>query len=265
MGQQCSSSRWKGFPGSGHALGIPVLILGLAGGCSGLPAPLNALQGLFTRTTLSDARQWVQSDDPDLRRTGILFMAAHDSGGAPVHLVTYRAAVEADTDPLVRAAAIQSLARNGGPGDAAIIAPNLEHASVQVRWQSALALQRLYDPGVLPGLLRAARNGTEQAMVREAVLYALGQYPQDQVVHVLINKGLLDRRLSINRAAAFSLQVLTGQDHGLDARPWLAWYEANQEHAFDDGREYHYQTFHRADTFLESMAFWSTRGEEATP
>ena len=67
--------------------------------------------------------------------------------------------------------------------------------------------------------------------------------------------------LSTNEAARQSLETLTGENHGLEPAPWLRWYNG-VSNPFAGQKEYLYPTYHREASFLEKMAFWSSRSYE---
>jgi hypothetical protein len=157
--------------------------------------------------------------------------------------------------------AIRALARHGAAEDARLIAPQLEHANVQVRWEAAKGLQRLHDPTVVGKLLDVLRNPEEQPDVLIAAATALGQYPEDRVFQALV--ALLDHReLAANLAAEQSLHTLVGRSFGLDARAWLTWYNAQAGDRFAGRLEYLYPTYERDESWFERLAFWSNRVRE---
>lgn len=216
--------------------------------------------GLFPPSPSEAAAMAADQNDADRRRQGIVYLENAPFGGNPPYLALYRDYVREDNDPLVRAVAIRGLGRWGDPADALLVAPKLEDENMQVRWEAAKALQRLHQPQVVGDLMDALSNGLNSSDVRVAAAIALGQYPQDRVFQVLI-AALDQRELAVNAAAAQSLRVLTGEDHGMEAPAWLASYDARAD-PFADGEEFLYPTYHRKDTFFEMLAFWSTRFQE---
>ncbi len=203
------------------------------------------------------ARLMVDPHDPENRRLGTVAIANAPFGGSDAYLALYRDAARHEPDPLVKAISISALGRHGAPQDAPLIARSLTDSQFQVRWEASKALQRIHNPAVVPDLLRALRQDDESPNVRVAAATALGQYPQDRVFQGLI--AALDApELAVNVAAHRSLTILTGQDRGLDSRPWLEWYNAADE-PFAGQQEYLYPTYTRPETWLEKLAFWSGR------
>jgi hypothetical protein len=246
-------------------IAIPVLAgaaLALVGGCETIGADLNALaKDLVPITPRQAAEMMLNPHDPDERREGTLLIANAPFGGNPPYVRTYRDYVEHERDPLVKAAAIRALAKHGTVEDAPLIAEQLSNENVQVRWEAAKGLQRIHNPQVVPALLESLRDAAEDEDVRIAVARALGQYPGDRVFQGLV-AALDARELAVNVAAEGSLHTLTGQSHGLDPSAWLSWYNHASGDRFVGGEEYVYPTYHREDTWLEKLAFWTSRPVE---
>ncbi len=201
-------------------------------------------------------------DDPDRRRRGTVLLSNSPFGGTARYLAMYRDMVANERDPLVKAAAILALGRHGDPTDALPIAEFLEddNADPQVRWAAAKALQRLHNPGAVDALMHPTWDESEPQELRVDAAVALGQYPEDRVFRRLI--GALDHReLAVNLAAHGSLRTLTGHDFGLDSVAWLTWYEKAVD-PFAGQEEYLYPTYQRDETFLEKLAFWSSKSFE---
>lgn len=230
-------------------------------GCSTAGQDLSEFGDSLTPTSPGEAaRMMVDPYDPDSRRQGTVLIANSPFGGADAYMAVYRDMVSNEPDPLARAEAITALGRYGRPDDAPAIAANLGDERYQVRWEAAKALQRIHNPQVVGLLLRVLLNRDEQPDIRVATAVALGQYPQDRVFQGLV--GALDAPgLAINAAARDSLNTLTGQEFGLDPKPWLEWYNGTDE-PFADQQEYLYPTYQRDETFLEKLAFWSKKAYE---
>ncbi len=206
------------------------------------------------------ARMMYDTTDPDKRRAGTLLISTSPFGGTEVYVKWYRDSVQSEPNPLVKAVSVSALGRHGSPEDAVLIALCLDDEQFQVRWEAAKALQRLHYPAVVPVLLTTLRDEDEEADIRVASAIALGQYPQDRVFQALV-AALDTMQLSINEAARRSLATLTGEDHGLEPQPWLRWYDG-VSNPFAGQKEYLYPTYQREESFLEKLAFWSSRSYE---
>lgn len=255
--------RARSGPGTGRAATLAVWWLGalslLAAGCSSITDNVNdMLEGLTAPSPAEAARWAVDPHDPDKRRRGTNLLANAPFGGAEPYLNLYRDRVQHEPNPLVRAEVVRALARHGGPEDAPLLAPLLEHESPIVRWEAAKGLQRLHNDQVVVDLLRALRREEEQTQVRVATARALGQYAEPRVFQALVG-ALGAHDLSLNRAAAQSLRTLTGASLDLDDRAWLAWYAQAEAQGdpFARQQEYLFPTYQRNRSLLEWLVFWN--------
>ena len=208
-------------------------------------------------TPQAAVRLMVDPYDPENQRRGTVLIVNSPFGGADPYLALYRDRVEHERNPLVKAASLCGLGRYGGPQDAPRVAACLADKNCHVRWEAAKALQRLHNPAVVPALLRRLRDDWEQPDTRIAVACALGQYAQDRVFQGLI-AALDEPELALNLCAHHSLVTLTGEDFGLDASVWLRWYRAVAD-PFAGQKEYLYPTYQPEETWLEKLAFWSSK------
>ena len=240
------------------ALGTLTLLLC---GCDTISQDIAGLGDMFKAKSPSEAaRGAMDPTDPDKRREGITLLSNAPFGGVEIYVKMYRDSVDNERDPIVKTAAIQALGKHGQSEDALHILPHLAHPNDQVRWAAARALQRLHNPAVVPDLLRALGNETENKDVRIAAAQALAQYPEDRVFQGLVG-ALNARDLAINTAAEESLHTLTGQVFNLSAPDWLAWYEqaSVEGAAFAAQGEYLYPVYSRKTKWWEKVAFWSPK------
>lgn len=239
-----------------------------AAGCETAREDIGMIGEAFTTPSPAEAaRMMTDLNDPDRRRRGLLLISNSPFGNAEAQVSWYRDRVGEERDPLVLATAIRALARHGVASDAQIIAPHLEHETEQVRWEAAKGLQRLHDPEVIPALLTTLRDEQQPTDVRVATATALGQYQEDRVFQGLI-AALDHRELAVNDAAAQSLNTLTGADHGLNSRAWLAWYESvgSPDAVFANAQPYEFPTYSREIGWAERLAFWApTTFEQPAP
>ena len=238
---------------------VGVCVLTVAAGCETARQDIGEFS-LGSTSPSEAARMMMDTTDPDSRRTGTVLISNSAFGGTDIYVSWYRDSVESEPNPLVRAVLVSALGRHGVPEDAVAIALRLDDEQFQVRWEAAKALQRLHYPAVVPVLLATLRDEDEESDIRVAAAIALGQYPQDRVFQALV-AALDTQQLSINQAARRSLNTLTGEDHGLEPMPWLRWYNG-VSNPFAGQKEYLYPTYQREDSFLEKLAFWSSRSYE---
>ncbi len=227
-------------------------------GCATIGDDLSNLgEALMPMTPYQAGLLMVDPHDPDNRRRGTVLIANSPFGGTDAYVAVYRDRTLHERNPLAKAASIRALGRYGEPDDAPAIAASLEADNFQVRWESAKALQRIHNPAVIPALVAVFRRKDEHPDILVAAASALGQYPQDRVFQALL--GALDApELAVNVAARRSLQTLTGEDLGPDPTDWLRWYNSTEK-PFAGRLEYHYPTYQRQRSWLEKLAFWSSK------
>lgn len=208
-----------------HLASLAVLLgLGIfQAGCDTIASDFQDLADQIMPPTGEEAGVWATDfGDPENQQRGITLVGNAPWGGGEEYLQLYRTCIEGPFDPLVKSAAIRALAHHGDPTDALIIASQLDHEVTYVRLEAAKGLQRLHDPEVADKIWKHL-DTEEEPSIRVELAIALGQYPRDAVFQALV-LSLESRELAVNLAASDSLRTLTGQDHGIDARRWLAWY-----------------------------------------
>ena len=237
---------------------IGLAAAGGVGGCeslSGASADTNSILGAFSGPTPQEAAIWaVDPYDADKRARGMLILANQPFGGERVYVDVYRLALD-DEDAAVRAVAVRSLALHGTAEDATRIAQHLSDEDRLLRWESARGLQRLHNTAVIEPLIERLDTAKEsQPEVRAAAARALGQYTEASVLEALIS-ALDDRDLTVNRAAQWSLRILTGEDFRYDVREWVAWRESTTD-PFAQQQNYRYPVFSRSPTWVEKIVPW---------
>lgn len=238
---------------------IPVALAAAAcalAGCDQMSSDFgDASSALFPPSPAEAGRWAVDDSDPENQRRGVLLLGTSSFGGESVYVNLYRLYIEENSDPVVKATAIQALARHAGKDDAQLIAKQLESKVEQIRVAAAKALQRVHDPRVADTIWKKMINEDEAAAVRVELAIALGQYPTRDVFEALCS-ALDDRELAINLAAANSLRLLTGADFGLEPALWRSWADATPNPLRDDA-PYYYPTFERALGFGDYLIFWA--------
>lgn len=222
-------------------------------GCDTISSDFQDLLDQITPTSPAEAGEWATDfGDSENQQRGITLLGTAPWGGEDEYLRLYRTCVEGPFDPLVKAAAIRALAHHGDPGDAKLIADQLENPTVYVRHEAAKGLQRLHEPTIADTIWQRLVV-EEDGSVRVELAIALGQYARDPVFQALV-LALEYQELAVNLAAADSLRTLTGQDHGLDARSWLAWYDT-VEAPFSREEIYLYPVYTRPLGLLDKINF----------
>jgi hypothetical protein len=193
--------------------------------------------------------------DPDKRRRSINQLSNAPWGGEAPYLRTYRLLVN-DPDPTVRAASLRAIGNHGGTEDVPAITSYLTDKTSFVRWEAAMALQRIHHASAIDPLIKTLRED-DDSDVRVAVANALAQYPDSRVFQALVG-ALNDDDFAVQQEAHKSLSLLTAQDFGIDGAAWLAWGNGAKD-LFAQQQTYYYPQFDRPPTFLETMQFWKGR------
>ncbi len=236
----------------------PILLatLALLARCDSMSSDFANLSSSFSPPTPAQAAQWALDPyDAENQRRGTVLLANAPWGGSPAYLSMYRLYVEDNADPLVKASALDALARHGEVADAELISKQLQNKNIQVKVAAAKALQRIHDPKVTAVLCSRGTDENEDSSVRIEVAIALGQYAADDSFQALC--AMIDQReLAVNLAANDSLRLLTDHDFALDRRLWLSWYRANKT-PFRKELQYLYPTYQREKGFWDHITFWA--------
>ena len=230
--------------------------LALLARCDSMSSDFASLSSSFSPPTPAQAAQWALDPyDAENQRRGTVLLANAPWGGSPAYLSMYRLYVEDNADPLVKASALDALARHGEVSDADLISKQLQNKNIQVKVAAAKALQRIHDPKVTAVLCSRGTDENEESSVRIEVAIALGQYAADDSFQALC--AMIDQReLAVNLAANDSLRLLTDHDFALDRRLWLSWYRANKT-PFRKELQYLYPTYQREKGFWDQIIFWA--------
>ncbi|MBH06739.1 MAG: hypothetical protein CMJ20_10500 [Phycisphaeraceae bacterium] len=249
-----------------------VLLGGLCGisSCtsSGMQNPLkqtfgNLIQPVFPQNPGELARQATDPTvDPDKRRDAISQLSSAKWGGGKPYLHLYRA-FSTDPDDTVRATCLRALGRHGTTEDVPLITKHLQRQAAFERWEAAVALQRIHNTTAIQPLITTARHDRD-IDVRIAAIKALGQYAQSSVFDALIGT-LNDRDFGAAHHARQSLETITGQKFGLDARAWLAWSKQNQDTLFADRQPYVWQPYNKPPGFWDKAQFWKKKDKLIGP
>jgi len=237
------------------------------GGCSltGFDAPRGAdsILEAFEMPSPAEAAEMAQNEyDSSARYRGTILLAnAWFVSDNPAYVEMFEDYLVNDEDPIIRAVCARALGNHGGPEHAPLLADALDDESTQVRIEAARALQRIHDPTTIDPLIEhlfppeelRGIAGEPDPDVRLEVARALGQYENFTVVQALIG-ALEDPDLSVNRAALWSLETLTGQNFDLDTGAWLTWLEETDE-PFAAGGAYVFPVYKRDKAWYEWVPF----------
>ena len=150
--------------------------------------------------------------------------------------------------------------------DGALLAQALYDPEPLVRRAAAIGLQRIHEPSATGRLLWliVPINEPDQNVRLEAAI-ALGQYPQSDVVIGLVAslRSDTEQSLGVHAAVGRSLELLTGQDFGLDFMAWQQWIDENQSW-FADQQPYMYPVFTRSRKWFEYFPWMPLPPNEQT-
>jgi HEAT repeat protein len=199
--------------------------------------------------------------DADKRYRGTALLANAPFAGGDPYLELFRDAA-ADADAGVRQVGVRALGIHGEPTDVPLVIERLGDPEWLVRMEAARALQRLHNEDAIVPLMQATTVENEiQAQVRAEAAHALGQYREPRVLQALI-RALNDPSLAVNHNALAALEVLTGQNLGMEPAAWLAWIDTAED-PFAAGRLYTYPGFERDKLWYEWLPFLGSPPNEA--
>jgi HEAT repeat protein len=96
-----------------------------------------------------------------------------------------------------------------------------------VRESAARTLAMLADAHVVERLRRLADDSGADLEARQAALWALGRCGTKEAARVLLHHFHADNE-ALRRSATAALHDLSGQDYGVDAERWQAWWESHR-------------------------------------
>jgi HEAT repeat protein len=158
------------------------------------------------------------TQDPDWRRETIVAMSRSRAGLDDRWLEAYATILQGDPDPSVRSAAARALARGRNAKYLPALAAALSDASADVRWDAAVALDRVRGEAAVEPLRKAALHDASSD-VRGSCARALRHYANPDVAGTLV-ECLSDESLGVRYQARRSLAAICGRDFGYDAEDW---------------------------------------------
>ncbi len=158
------------------------------------------------------------SKDPDVRREGIALLSSNSWGLKEIYLKKYAEILRTDKDASVRGVAVRALGRSGNNKFLDDVVAAMSDESDSVRWDAAVALDRLVGPAAV-GPLRICAVRDPSADVRAACARALRNYPEEPVRRTLA-ACLRDKAFAVRYQAHASLVRITGRDMGYEPENW---------------------------------------------
>ncbi|GIW73644.1 MAG: hypothetical protein KatS3mg103_0166 [Phycisphaerales bacterium] len=252
---------------------LPIAVVAgvLLAGCQGSPVRFeqdSILNTLLNPATPNPAELARDPYDPDARYRGTVRLAVELAEPDPRILEIFRTNLT-DPEPAVRAAAARGLAAHGVAADGALLARALDDPDPLVRRAAAIGLQRIHWPQATDRLLELIDPTKEpDQTVRVEAALALGQYPKNDVVVGLVAslRSETEQSLGVHAAVVRSLELLTGQDFGLDFIAWQRWIEQNTDW-FAGQKPYTYPVYSRDRRWFEYLPWMPAPPNErpATP
>ncbi len=208
----------------------------MVGGCQlDVPPGQNPVLYLVNRAVSQDrAIGWEElaeqlaSEDADLRREAVLLLGKPSRSKALATPEILSVLALEDPDELVRATAIETLARIGDSETVIkILAQTSRSDSRQVRLASVKVLKGHRSDKSMEILLDRLAND-EVAPVKAQAAQLLSDYRQRRVLERLL-EVLTDDDFQVSYQARESLKKLTGRDFEYDAFVWKNWISGQQD------------------------------------
>ncbi|MEQ8317464.1 MAG: HEAT repeat domain-containing protein [Phycisphaerales bacterium] len=236
------------------ALVVSICTLALTG-CGGIQVGEESIVNRFLNTPQANPAELARDPyDPDARYRGTVRLTMELLEPDDRILEIFRDNLD-DEYAAVRAAAARGLGVHGVAADGALLAAALNDPEPIVRRSAATGLQRIHEPEATDRLLELIEPTTEPDQnVRVEAALALGQYPQSDVVVGLVAslRSETEQSLAVHASVVRSLELLTGQDFGLDFIAWQSWIDENGSW-FADQQDYVYPVFSRSRAWWEYL------------
>lgn len=199
-----------------------LILLSSVGGCSDETGRLswdNSFKDAFAGSAGGNPSDMAMDpNDADKRRLTIVKMSSVPWGLKEPYTKFYAAALAGDRDALVRASAATALGKAGDSNYVDALAAAMNDPSPAVRWDAAIALDKVKGESAVEPLRRHAFDD-ESADVRAACAKALRHYRSTEVGNTLV-KCLDDGSFGVRHRAHATLVELTGQDVGFGSFEW---------------------------------------------
>ena len=261
-------ARWT-FPIPRTAAFILIAVSICSGGGCGRNSGVHELIAPLLPPSPRQAADQAFSVDPDESRKGLALLASSSFGGEDTYVRLYRLQSE-HPDATVRALCVSALGTYGTVEDVALLVQRLAvDEAAAVRWEAAKALQKLHSQEAIAPLIRRLAKDRDRfveqdADVRRAAAFALGQHPEPRVFHALVG-ALEDTEYTVVHAAQRSLKILTGYDLGSDGALWLIWAGRHPGTLFDRRQPYTWIPYNEPPRFVDKLKFWKKKREVKEP
>ncbi|KKN95026.1 hypothetical protein LCGC14_0180940 [marine sediment metagenome] len=170
-------------------------------------------------TSADDIQQdLTDRSDPDRRRQAILKLSHSKTGKSDTSLQLFAEVLRRDPDAFVRSAAATALGKGRNPTYADALIEALDDRASVVRWDAAVALDRVIVPQAAGPLIRTAAYDS-LLDVRVSAVRALRNYHKPDVVRALIAR-MDDPELTVRHEAHKSLMTIFGTDFGSTPADW---------------------------------------------
>jgi HEAT repeat protein len=147
------------------------------------------------------------------------FMAGAWTTPNPETTESFAADLATETDPLVRAEIVRSLATLKGQAADDALARALNDPHEHVRIASCHALGRRGGATSLQALGGVLKN-EQNVDVRLAAVQSMGKIQDPQAVVPVLASALEDSNVAVQNRAMASLEQVTGRDYGRDVNAW---------------------------------------------
>lgn len=166
--------------------------------------------------------QLFNANAPDTRRVAIEKLAKTPwiNEDKNRELVAQMTNPSVEKSPIVRAAAVRTLAKVDDPKFFPNIAAAMKDASPTVRFDAADSFELIIYPQAETELQRLALDDDNED-VRTAACQALKNYRSDDTYRTLL-RCLEDESFTVREAAHESLVTMTGADNGYDPTKWVS-------------------------------------------
>lgn len=181
-----------------------------------------------SRASFERAAALCADPSPEVRRqavrTAFLVAREHELGEALAQALA--AALRGEAVDAARIEILEAVGRLQNAGIWPAVADELKRDAADVRVAAARCLGELRAPDAAPSMIEALLAETA-GPVKTALAEAAGRLKSPELIDALISR-LSDPDPKVVRATADALVRISGQNHGVDAARWSAWWSKAQ-------------------------------------